>query len=58
MSAWANVRKFAAMAVGTSTGIGIYLYMNRVRESPQVMAGWTTNTVVSPEAKWDWNWDQ
>lgn len=58
MTVWSNVRKFTAIAVGTTTGVGIYLYLNRIKESPIVFNSWTTNTVVPPEAKWDFNWDQ
>lgn len=58
MTAWTNVRKLAAVAIGASTGVGAYLYLNRVKESATVFNSWTTNTVVPPEAKWDFNWDQ
>lgn len=58
MTVWSNVRKLAAVAIGASTGVGTYLYLNRVKDSPIVYNSWTTNTVVPPEAKWDFNWDQ
>lgn len=57
MSYWSKVRKLTAVAVGCGTGIGVYLYLNRSRET-LVNNSWTTNTIVSPEAKWDFNWDQ
>ncbi|XP_055310953.1 serine/threonine-protein phosphatase Pgam5, mitochondrial isoform X2 [Sitodiplosis mosellana] len=56
MSYWSKLRNFTAIAVGCGTGIGVYLYLNRNREA-LVYTSWTTNTVVPPEAKWDFNWD-
>lgn len=57
MSYWSKLQRLTAVAVGCGTGIGVYLYLNRSREG-LVYSSWTTNTVVPPEAKWDFNWDQ
>jgi len=56
MGTWSRVQRLAAVAVGVSTGVGVYLYLNRSKANP-VYNSWTTNTVVPPEAKWDFNWD-
>lgn len=57
MSYWSKLRNFTAITVGGGIGVGLYLYLNRSRDA-LVHASWTTNTVVPPEAKWDFNWDQ
>lgn len=57
MSNWNRLQRLTAVVVGSGAGIGIYLYLNRTKQAP-VHTSWTTNTVVSPEAKWDFNWDQ
>lgn len=57
MSYLSTLRKFTAVAVGSGVGVSIYLYSNRANQA-LVHNSWTTNTVVPPEAKWDFNWDQ
>lgn len=57
MSYWSKVRSLTGIAIGSGVGVGIYLYLNRSHET-LVSNSWTTNTIVSPEAKWDFNWDQ
>lgn len=57
MSVWSRLQRLTAIAVGASSGVGIYLYLNRSQDTP-VLNSWTTNTVVPPEAKWNFNWDQ
>lgn len=57
MSNWNRLQRLTAVIVGSGTGVGVYLYLNRSKQLP-VFASWTTNTVVPPEAKWDFNWDQ
>lgn len=57
MPGWTKVQKLAAVAVGAAGGVGIYLSLNR-KQTTTVSNAWTTNTIVSPAAKWDYNWDQ
>lgn len=57
MTPWTNLQKMAAIAIGSGTGIGIFLYTNR-KDTTTVFNSWTTNTIVPAEAKWDFNWDQ
>lgn len=52
-----KLQRLTAIAVGCGTGVGCYLYLNRKNEAV-AYTSWTTNTIVSPEAKWDFNWDQ
>lgn len=57
MSYWSKLQRLTAVAVGCGAGIGIYLYVNRHHDS-LAYTSWTSNTVVPPEAKWNFNWDQ
>lgn len=57
MSYWSKLQRLTAIAVGCGTGVGAYLYLIR-RNETFAYTSWTTNTVVPPEAKWDFNWDQ
>lgn len=57
MSYWSKLQRLTAIAVGCAGGVGIYLYLNRSNQT-LVHTSWTTNTVVPPEAKWNFNWDQ
>ena len=57
MPGWSKMQKLAAVAVGAAGGVATYLMVNRT-QATSVMNSWTTNTIVSPEAKWDFNWDQ
>lgn len=57
MSYWSKFQRLTAIAVGCGTGVGVYLYLHRNNEST-VYNSWTTNTIVPPGAKWDFNWDQ
>lgn len=57
MHSWSKLQKIAALTVGSSFGVAGYLYLRKNRET-FVFNSWTTNTVVRPEAKWDFNWDQ
>lgn len=57
MSYWSKLQRLTAIAVGCGGGVAVYLYLNR-RNQTAVYTSWTTNTVVPPEAKWNFNWDQ
>lgn len=57
MSFLSKLRAFTAVAVGSGAGVGVYLYFYR-GDKTNVYNSWTTNTVVPPAAKWDFNWDQ
>lgn len=56
MSYWSKLQQFTAVALGSCTGVGLYLHLHK-HQKTAVFNSWTTNTVVSPEAKWDANWD-
>lgn len=57
MGTWSRIQRLTAVAFGASVGVGAYMYLNRSQKT-NVFNSWTTNTVVSPNAKWDFNWDQ
>lgn len=57
MTGWSRMQKLAAVAVGAAGGVAVFLSINR-KETTKVLNSWTTNTVVPPDAKWDFNWDQ
>lgn len=57
MNSWPRVQKLAAVVVGSSIGVAGYLYLRKDREN-FVFSSWTSNTIVRPEVKWDFNWDQ
>lgn len=51
-----RMQKITAIGIGVGGGIAVYIY-NKNKEQ-KVLNSWTTNTVLSPGAKWDYNWDQ
>lgn len=56
------MHKLTSATAGLVGGIAAYMALNRSKDTPSVMhsalASWTTNTVVPPEARWNFNWDQ
>lgn len=62
MSRWTRMHKLTSATAGLVGGIAAYMALNRSKDTPSVMhsalASWTTNTVVPPEARWNFNWDQ
>lgn len=59
-SRFSHLKKYSAIGIGLGSGIiAVYLYRKRDDDAAGVVFNsWTTNTNVSPCAKWDLNWDQ
>lgn len=55
------MHKLTTATAGLVGGVAAYLALNRNQHQfalQNVLTSWTTNTVVPPEARWDYNWDQ
>lgn len=58
MGTFSRMQKYTAIILGTAGGVGgIYYVLTRKEPMRQVYNSWTTNTIVSPCAVWDFNWD-
>lgn len=58
MGTFSRMQKYTAIILGTAGGVGGIYYVLTRKEPRQVYNSWTTNTIVSPCAVWDFNWDQ
>lgn len=56
LGTWTPLQKFTAMVVGAASGTTFYVYKTSKNER-RVYNSWTTNTSVSADGKWDYNWD-
>lgn len=56
MGSLSRLQKLSGIGLGISGGLAVYFYTKNKDQT--VLNSWTTNTIVSPAAKWDPNWDQ
>lgn len=59
MSRWLQMRNVGTATAGLVGGFAVYLSLHKKDFFiHNVFTSWTTNTIVPPEARWDYNWDQ
>lgn len=61
MARWFKMHKLTTATAGLVGGVAVYMTLNPNQQHPfinKVLTSWTSNTVVSDAARWDYNWDQ